>query len=493
MATASPGEARVATGHGAAAATAAAVVDTGPAATSRAGYSLRRRIVAAATLAACVVWIALGLVMLHAVRTSSAREFDERLALQASVVLGYVEHEYAETGVPDSIEAARAVMADGRPEVVYQVWTDDARPVHLSADAPSTPIAPVRARGFFDVERAGGAWRIYSQRSGLRPLVVQVAEPIDHRDVIAERAIRAVLWPMLVALPLFALLVGAAVARLFRPLDRLATEIGGRSAFDLQPIDPQRVPRETAALAHALNSLILRQAEEVSRQQRFASHVAHELRTPLAALRMQAQVALRARDPAESGVALRRLMDGVDRTSRLVGQLLSLARADAELRTATIPLATVLDVVQRDLDIPVRERAVRLDLIADADARRCPVPEEPLYLVLRNLVENAVRHAPRGSSVEIRAELRGPSLTLHVADRGPGIPPDLVEAAFEPFRRLNDEGEGSGLGLAIVRRVVDSLDGRIELAARPGGGLEACVTLDMETHAARSSAWRDSA
>lgn len=441
------------------------------------GYSLRRRIVAAATLAACVVWCMLGLVMIQAVRSSSAREFDERLQIQASVVLGYVEHEFAETGTPPDVAAARAMMAEARQDVVYQVWTDGARPVHLSMDAPPTPIVPLDARGLRDVPRAGATWRVYSQRSGSLPLVVQVAEPTDHREVIVRRARDAVLWPLLVALPLFALLVGAAVARLFRPLDRLADQIEGRSAFDLAPLEASSLPRETAALVHALNSLILRQAEEVSRQQRFASHAAHELRTPLAALRMQAQVALRARSPEESGIALRRLMDGVDRTSRLVGQLLSLARANSELTTSALRLDAIVDVVRRDLSTQASARDVRLMFDAHEEACGTAVPEEPLYLVLRNLVENAIRHAPRGSVVEIGATCDPSGLTISVADRGPGIPSDAVEAAFEPFRRLNEEGEGTGLGLAIVRRVVDALDGQIELLPREGGGLEARIHL----------------
>jgi signal transduction histidine kinase len=449
------------------------------AAPSTAGYSLRHRIVAAATLAACVVWGLLGLVMIDAVRSSSAREFDERLAIQATVVLGYAEHEYAETGVPASIDAARTMSAEARQDVVYQVWTDDAKPVHLSMDAPARPVASVASRGFLDVRTAGVPWRVYSRRSGLQPLVVQVAEPTDHRDVIAQRATRAVLGPFLIALPLFALLVGTAVSWLFRPLKRLAEDIGGRSTFDLQPLNPGRLPRETEALAKALNSLILRQAEEVSRQQRFVSHVAHELRTPLAALRMQAQVALRARSEQESAIALRRLMDGVDRTSRLLGQLLSLARADADTRTSTCPLGTVLDVVQRDLVAEARARDVRLEVAVDPACLETVVPEEPLYLVLRNLIDNAVRHAPPGTAVEIAAAFEGDRLVLSVADRGPGIPAVLVDTAFEPFRRLSTDGEGSGLGLAIVRRVLDSLGGRIELLPRPGGGLEARVSTGL--------------
>jgi two-component system OmpR family sensor kinase len=441
------------------------------------GYSLRRRIVAAATLAACVVWCGLALVMIQAVRSSSAREFDERLEIQASVVLAYVEHEFAETGTPADAEAARFAMADVRADVLYQVWDDAAKPVHLSMDAPVTPLAGLGTRGFVDVVRNGGEWRVYSRRSGTQPLVVQVAEPTDHRDEIVRRALDAVLWPLLVALPLFALLVGTAVSRLFRPLDRLADQIEGRSAFDLEPLDPSSLPRETAALAHALNSLIVRQAEEVSRQQRFASQAAHELRTPLAALRMQAQVALRARSPGESEIALRRLMDGVDRTSRLVGQLLSLARADSELTASELPLDAVVDIVRRDLDANASARHVRIEIVASDDARRTPVAEEPLYLVLRNLVENAVRHAPDDSVVQIGAAVDDAGLTITVADRGSGIAPDDVEAAFEPFRRLHEGRDGTGLGLAIVRRVVDSLGGRIELLPRDGGGLEARVRL----------------
>lgn len=455
--------------------------DPAAAAPSAAGYSLRRRIVAASTIAACLVWCGLGLVMVESMRSASAREFDERLAIQAGVVLGFAEHEFAETGHAISIDAARNSMPETRPDVIHQVWTDDAQPVHLSMDAPPAPLAPLQSQGFTDRDRAGGAWRVYSARSTTLPLVVQVGEPLRHRAEIARRAVGAVLWPLALALPLFAVLVGWAVTRSFRPLDRLAAEIGGRTAFDLKPLDPGALPRETVALGQALNSLILRQAEEVAHQQRFASHAAHELRTPLAALRMQAQVALRARTRDESEIALKRLMDGVDRTSRLVGQLLSLARTDSELRTEELPIGTVVDVVLRDLHALAAERDVRVEVAwLPYEASDSRVPEEPLYLILRNLVENALRHAPSGSSVDVTTTVDDCGMTLTVADRGPGIPPELIEAAFEPFRRLDHGGDGIGLGLAIVRRVTESLGGSIELTPRDGGGLAARVTLNRQ-------------
>jgi two-component system sensor histidine kinase QseC len=447
------------------------------------GYSLRRRLVIGATVAACAVWGVLGFTMQRTVLSTSAREFDERLELQANAVMTYAEHEFAETGQPAaSADAARDLIGDTRREVVYQVWTDDARPVHLSLDAPDTPVLAIGQTGFFDVMRGAEPWRVYAEHSRALPLIVQVAEPLDHRGVIADRALRSLLVPLSIALPAFAALLWWLTSRLFRPVDRLAASLDRRETFDPEPLDVARMPRETAALGRAVNSLVLRQAAEVARQQRFTSDAAHELRTPLAAVRAQAQVALRAPTPEETRHALRRLIEGVDRTTRLVAQLLSLARLETAGRPGSAtPLGAVLSVVLHDLAEAARVRDVRLELgYGDERVAALPVREEPVYLLVRNLVDNAIRHSPAGGPVDIAAASRDGWLRLTVADRGPGIPAELRSAAFEPFRRFSNDPAGSGLGLAIVRRVVDVLGGRIELADRDGGGLEARVSLPLE-------------
>ncbi len=445
--------------------------------------SLRRRLVWAVLAATVSVFVVLGVAIQSAIERSSAVEFDDRLAQQGRVILAYAEHEYTETGtiVP---EQAPPPDETHTTDVVYQVWTTGGVPVHRSLGAPRDPLVELARSGFRDVRIGTTDWRVYALHAAHQPLLVQMAELRSHRRVIAARVLAAVRTPILISLPLLALLVWWLTTAALRPVDRLARVIRERTTGDVSPLDMTHVPEEISALGLALNALIIRQVDALVREQRFTADAAHELRTPLAAVRAQAQVALRSEIPAERDHALRQLIAGVDRSTRLVTQLLSLARLDpamAAAGTTDRSVARVLHDVLRDLESDSERHNVRIEV--DGTPPDTPIAEEPMYLLLRNILDNAVHHSPVGGVIHVAIGGRDGRLTLAVRDQGPGIPPAHRAAAFDRFRRLSDAYAGSGLGLSIVKRVVDLLGGRIELGdAEPPPGL--LVTIDLPTPAA---------
>jgi two-component system sensor histidine kinase QseC len=440
--------------------------------------SLRRRLVWAVLAATGIVFVVLGFAIQSAIERSSSLEFDERLAQQGRVILAYAEHEYLETGrvVP---EQAPSPDEKHPRDVVYQVWTHDGTPVHRSVGAPLDPLVDLSSSGFSDVRIGETDWRVYGLHAVDEPLLVQMAELRSHRNLIAARVRAAVRTPTLAALPLLALLVWWLTTTALSPVDRLAREIRDRTTGDIEPLDMSQVPEEITALGLALNALIIRQVDALIREQRFTADAAHELRTPLAAVRSQAQVALRSQIPAEREHALRQLIAGVDRSTRLVTQLLSLARLEPAMAsngTAARNVSRVLHDVLHDLELDTERHNVRIYVIGTPPDT--PVAEEPVYLLLRNILDNAIRHSPGGGAVSIEMSERDGRFHIAVTDQGPGIPPEYRAAVFDRFRRLSDSYAGSGLGLSIVKRVVDLLGGEIELGdANPPPGLTVTIEL----------------
>ncbi|HEY0803127.1 MAG TPA: ATP-binding protein [Steroidobacteraceae bacterium] len=441
-------------------------------------YSLRRRLVWAVILAVTLVLVVLGISIQTAIKRSSGQEFDERLALQARVILAYADHEYAETGSVLS-EAALGSNSKQAQEVIYQVWTTNGTAVRRSDGAPVAPLVPLTRDGFVDVRFANTDWRAYTLASHNAPVLVQIAELVSHRNLIAARARAAVLIPMLVALPLLAALVWWLTTAALRPVDKLARDIRDRSSGDVAPLDEHRMPAEITGLVLALNGLVARHGEALAREQRFTADAAHELRTPLAAVRAQAQVALRALDLRERQHALRQLITGVDRAGRLVTQLLSLARlepASVLVTTATRGASDVLKDVLHDLEPDIERSGVAIEVVQSNI--HMMMQEEPLYLLLRNLIDNSIQHSPANGVIRIVLREIAGRLEITISDQGPGIPASQRAAALDRFRRFSDRYDGSGLGLSIVKRVADLLDGTLELRdASPPPGLAVAVVL----------------
>jgi signal transduction histidine kinase len=282
------------------------------------------------------------------------------------------------------------------------------------------------------------------------------------RHELDEHFIEALLTPLLFGLPLLGGWIWLATWRGLRPLDEIAVELGTRAPERLDPVVPAAAPREIRPLLEALNNLFGRVGQALDNERRFTADAAHELRTPLAAITTQAQVAARARDAAERDHALAQLTTSARRASHLVEQLLTLARLDpaAGLPMSELRLDTLAAEVCADHGAAALEKNVALELSAPA-----PVTvagnDAMLRILLRNLLDNAVRYTPAGGKVGVGVTAD----TLAVSDSGPGIPADQRANALRRLHRLaGQEIEGSGLGLSIVARIAELHNARLDLA-----------------------------
>lgn len=436
--------------------------------------------------AACVVFLILGLLVYRAVAGSTAAQLDEMLQQQAVLALRYADHEYGEgeSVVPRShAESGRTMPFD----VVYQISTRANELLYRSAGSPQTSLAVGNGSGYSNVVLDGRSWRVYSLNSTATPLVINIAEPLAYRDAALSRTLRAVALPLLFALVMLTVLIGVVTERAFRPMRRIASDLAGRGADDLSPVNTAAMPVETQALGVALNGLLARHSEVLARERRFTADAAHELRTPLAALRVQAQVALRAKTPSETRRALDKLQANIDRTAHLMSQLLSLARLEPGstlIAGQSTQAKVVVDLVLDDLAQAAREKQV--EIMISGRLQRLPGSPEALYLLIRNLLENSIRHVGERGRIALEITAQAQFSVVSISDNGPGIPSDERSRAFERFYRIpGSTSGGSGLGLSIVGRVVELLAGEIELSA-PATGTGLIVTVRLPSTGAQA-------
>ncbi len=300
------------------------------------------------------------------------------------------------------------------------------------------------------------------------PVLVQVAETLEARTQLANEIIRGVIVPQFIVLPVAVLLVWLALSRGLAPLTALQARIRRRRPEDRSPIDARGAPEEITPLVESFNDLLVRLSASIQVQKRFIADAAHQMKTPLAGLRTQSELALRETDPQELRRSLRQIAAGTERATRLINQLLALARA--EHRGAEVPvfesvdLATLTRDVVRDWVPQAIER--QIDLGVDIPGDPAPVSGAPLMLreMLSNLIDNALRYTPAGGSVTARILGEDGSVVLEVEDTGPGLPESERARVFDRFYRvLGTSVEGSGLGLAIVREIAEQHDAVVSI------------------------------
>lgn len=374
--------------------------------------------------------------------------------------------------------ALLGVDAQGEtPDFVVQIWDFDGARVYLSR--PGKPLTSQATLGFSDVEVEGKRWRAFGVESRRR--VIQVAQPFDvRRDLAAAAALRS-LWPLLAFLPFMAALVWWLVGRSLAPLDRLAAEVKARDAGTLAPVSESGLPAEIAPVAGALNSLLARLRHSFDRERAFVADAAHELRSPLTALKLQLQLHGRADDAAARQEAIRHLDAGVDRATHLVEQLLALARSEPQDAPPPIEPADLAEAARlaiADIFPLARERNIRLALEAP-DHAMVAGEFEALRTLARNLFDNAVRYTPEGGRVRGRIDVDEGRTQLVVEDSGPGIPESDRQRVFDRFYRRDNGAEvGSGLGLAIVKGVAARHRAQVSLDPSSLGGLRVCVAFE---------------
>ena len=341
-------------------------------------------------------------------------------------------------------------------------------PTPAEAAPPGKPV-------YYDGDYRGSPVRIaalYSTVTGApgeEPILILVGETLNKRRTLATEILLGMLWPELLLIALVGALIWYGVERGLRPLAALQREIGNRSHRDLSPLPEQNVPGEVRSLIHAMNDLLARLSAALSAQQRFIADAAHQLRTPLAGLKTQTELALRQKEIDEVRHTLQQINTATGQTTHLVNQLLSLARAEPGANRAQVLQPINLGDLARDTTTEWVPRAIarNIDLGFDDGVPTAAVIEGDALLIremLGNLLDNATRYTPPGGQVTVRVTTEPARVLLMVEDNGPGIPPDERDRVFERFHRvLGSRAEGCGLGLAIVREIAHGHNAEIRL------------------------------
>ena len=365
--------------------------------------------------------------------------------------------------------------------VVFQLWREG-QLLARSKNAPTEPLTHQRGRGFADSQAAGKSWRVFVTQGRGGDVDILVGEQQSARQDIVRASVVGMLKPMALALPLLALGIWWVVRGLVRPLRQLGTAVSVRQPQSLVPLPTAGVPPEVLPLVSALNDLFTRMAELLVTERQFTADAAHELRTPIAGIRMQAQVAQGATQSAERAAALDATVQGCDRATRLVEQLLQLARLDAETDSpdaAATDLGRVAHMVVADLQSAAQARGQQV-LLQTPGPVNIHLTEPLAHVLLRNLLDNALRYSPDGAQVQVHitAASAGIPARLCVEDGGPGLTNGEMARLGERFFRVLGTGQsGSGLGWSIVRRIARLHNLRLQVDRSPAlGGLRVQVS-----------------
>ncbi len=395
--------------------------------------------------------------------------------------------------IPQKIDAyyQKRYLNDEPPENYldkfnFQVWTNGGKLLLHSSTAPKVPLTS-ETDGFSDKKIADQNWRVftsYNDKAGIRTVL---AERYDTRNELGHRIAQDDLYIMLLTFPLSGLLIWIIIGRGLDSLEKVAEEVANRAPTHLEPVDLHEVPEEIKPVIDELNKLFYRLKEGFEREKRFAADAAHELRTPLAALKAQAQVALNSSDIEEKNHALQKLIASVNRSTHIVQQLLTMSRLVPEATSLNDDDDVNLGKLTREMLAMLApsavEKQIELEFESDDKIPRINGNPTALGILIRNLVDNAIRYCGENGRVIVRLLKQNNELVLEVSDNGPGIPPELQARVFERFFRvLGNKSPGSGLGLAIVQQICDLHGGRVVLdSPKTGTGLIVRVYLPINT------------
>ncbi|RDK11060.1 ATP-binding protein [Cupriavidus lacunae] len=437
--------------------------------------TLQRRLILAVLIAAPVVWLlTIGMTYVRA-RHEINELYDTdmvRMALQLHSVLPLVDVAAAPSRAmqPHLVEGDQGDAGLG--DLAIAVWLPDGKPLHIDPDGDLLPRAP-GIKGFTDVAINKARWRLYyldDPGSGWR---VCVGQQLGERNELILSYIAAQVLPWAAGLPVLIGLLIWFMRRAMTPVRALSTDIEGRAPEDRRPLSLQAVPGELVPLVHAMNCLLARVSDSIEHERRLTADAAHEMRTPLAALKAQWEIAERSTDEAERAQARANVATGIDRISRLVSQLLTLSRLEDAASLPSRQPVSWLPVAQQALsDCLALAQQKQVDVELEWPPQgQAPLPvagdTNLLSLLLRNLLDNAIRYSPPGALVTV--DFRPDSVT--VRDQGPGVAPDVLARLGDRFFRggAGQREQGHGLGISIAQRVARLHGLEIAFANRSDG------------------------
>ena len=449
--------------------------------------SLQRRLILSVTGAVALLWLLTAWVTYRETHHELEELLDAHLAQVAGLLVSQAGHGEVDAHDLDAAEAdARDDDSDSddtrldtpslhrhAQRVAFQVWQNG----QLRMRSPTAPLTPLTDlhHGFETLSLDGEPWRLFATQGRGRGVQVYVAERMSSRADILQGMLIGLMSPLALALPLIALAVWWAVRRGLRPLGQLGQTLAGRQPGDLSAValPGAAPPAELLPVLQNLNDLLARIGALLDSERRFTADAAHELRTPIAAIRAQAQVALAASEDAERRHALQATLHGCDRASHLVQQLLTLSRLEAADASAPTPgtppvdLAALARAVVGELapEAVTRQQTLSLDAPAQLLLRLTqPGHDTLLRVLLRNLVDNALRYSPEGAQVQVRLSQDAQGAELAVDDSGPGLEDaELARLGERFFRKLGTGRSGSGLGWSIVRRIAAAQGAQVQV------------------------------
>jgi two-component system OmpR family sensor kinase/two-component system sensor histidine kinase QseC len=439
-------------------------------------WSLRRRLLLMAVGSMLAAWLIGAVAMYWSAARQNERLHDDRLVELARTVMAFADHELDEMGGDASnglnVRVDQETSGALQDRYRYQIWSTTGKLLLRSANAPATPLGRATKSGFDHDFIDGREACVYVLKAPSGAYEIHVADMEDQRSAALAESLTGPLVAFCMAIVVMVGLIGGLMTRVLHPLSDTANQLVHRRPTELEPIQVASMPLEMRPMIDAINGLFGRIQAAMARERDFSAVTAHELRTPLAALRLHAQIALRADDPEIRKEALNGLKGSVDRCAHFVDQLLAMARVEGDPQDApheVVKIDQLISEVICDLALEAKRRDVRLQPSVNVELMRGR--RFGIQTLLRNLVGNAIRHVPAGGRVEITAHADADFVTLCVDDAGCGIPPEKRAIVFDRFRRLRDDGSGIGLGLAIVRRVADAHGASIELGDSHLGGL----------------------
>ncbi|HTD02918.1 ATP-binding protein [Undibacterium sp.] len=370
----------------------------------------------------------------------------------------------------------RPELSNMQEDIIIQIWDSNGLRIYHSHD---TSALPQRAElGFSNFSARGTTWRVYSAQLG--DTIVQVAQPLRARLELAARLALKTVAPLLLILPFLAALIWVSVGRSLSAVQRAASDVQSRDAGTLTPISEVGVPQEVQPLTQALNALLQRLDTSIKAQRNFIADAAHELKTPLTALKLQILLAERAGDGPQREEAFADLKQGLERAVHLVQQLLTLARQEpgaVEQTPVPVDLQALVHGAISDVAMAATAKGIDIGLRAEKPAHVMGHPDG-LRILLNNLLDNAIRYSPQGSTVDVSLIVDQHTASITVQDNGPGIPEGDLSRVFDRFYRVPGAADkGTGLGLAIVKQIAEGHGAEVGLT-NTGQGLLVRVAFD---------------
>jgi two-component system, OmpR family, sensor histidine kinase QseC len=422
--------------------------------------SLRLRLFAILIAATGIVWVAAVAWIYVGSRGEVEQVLDTRLQeaarMVASLASGFEK-------LPGKSEAPTIAQLGYEHQLSCQIWSLDGRMVAKSSGAPDAQLSSASS-GFSDRTIDGEVWRVFTVEDTEHNLRVMVGDRLSLRERLVTDLIKGLMLPALLIAPLLGAAIWTSVGQGLRPLRRMAHDLGAREPDDMRHVEADRTPTEVRPLAIALNGLLSRVEAARRHEREITAFAAHELRTPLAGLKTQAQVALAADDPGVVRSALHQIVAAVDRSTRLVRQLLTIAKLDADVADAPRGCVEVGPILAEIVAGTPKNEATVVTIDASARDMILETNADCLQLALRNLHENAVQHTRDG-----RVVWTARTNSLWVEDEGPGIPADELDKLGNRFFRGRERSPiGSGLGLAIVKLALAKIGAEVTISNRVG-------------------------